>query len=132
MAPACGALSSGVRRHMNRLAKSDSRERWRQTRDLWNEFDPIGVMAMADWPRDEYESYLGPTLRLLESNASIEELQRYLKQVTLEHMGLNESPQFEMSRRLFAKRLRDWFNESWSGTHVEVPSNNSLERSRDR
>ena len=103
---------------MQRLDKSDSRERWRQVRDLWNEFDPIGVMGMEDWPRDEYESYLGQTLRLLEQNAPPEEIQKYLAFVTLEHMGLNETPQFEMSRRDFAKRLRDWYAEKWPDTHV--------------
>jgi hypothetical protein len=103
---------------MQRLAKPDSRERWRQVRDLWNEFDPIGVMGMEDWPRDEYESYLGQTLRLLEQDAPLEEIQKYLAFVTLEHMGLNETLQFEMSRRAFAKRLRDWYAEKWPGTHV--------------
>jgi hypothetical protein len=103
---------------MQRLDKSDSRERWRQVRDLWNEFDPIGVMGMEDWPRDEYESYLGQTLRLLEQGASLEEIQKYLAFVSLEHMGLNETPQFEMSRRNFAKRLRDSYAEKWQGTHV--------------
>jgi len=57
-----------------RLSKDQSRQRWRQMRELWNEFDPIGIMGMADWPRDEYESYLGQTLRLLESRASVDEL----------------------------------------------------------
>jgi hypothetical protein len=103
---------------MQRLDKSDSRERWRQIRDLWNEFDPIGVMGMEGWPRDEYESYLGQTLRLLEQNAPPEEIQKYLAFVTLEHMGLNETPPFEMSRQNFAKRLREWYAEKWSGTHV--------------
>lgn len=103
---------------MQRLDKFDSRERWRQVRDMWNEFDPIGVMGMGDWSRDEYESYLGQTLRLLEQGASLEEIQKYLAFVTLEHMGLNETPQFEMSRRNFAKQLRDWYAEKWPGTHV--------------
>jgi hypothetical protein len=103
---------------MQRLAKADSRERWRQVRDLWNEFDPIGVMSMSDWPRDEYEAYLGPTLRFLEARAPIEDLQKYLAEVTLEHMGLSETPQFEMARRQFAKRLREWYQASWPDTHV--------------
>ncbi len=103
---------------MQRLDKSDSRERWRQIRDLWIEFDPIGVMGLEDWPRDEYDSYLGPTLRLLEQGASLEEIQKYLAFVTLEYMGLNETSQAEKSRRAFAIRLRDWYTEKWPGTHV--------------
>ena len=116
--PACAPLNSTVRRRMERLDKSDSRERWRQVRDLWNEFDRIGVMGMEDWPRDEYESYLGQTLRLSEQDAPPEEIQEYLAFVTPEHMGLSETPQFAMSRRNFAERLRDWYAEKWPGTHV--------------
>lgn len=101
-----------------RLDKPQSRERWRQVRELWLEFDPIGVMGMSDWPRDEYDSYLGPTLRLLEHSASIDDLQNYLAQVTLEHMGMSDSPHFEMSRRNFAKRLKDWYEAQWRGSHV--------------
>lgn len=100
-----------------RLEKSESRERWRQARDLWLGFDPIGVMHLPDWPRDEYDAYLGPTLRLLEQRVSIDELQKYLAQVTLEHMGMSDSPQFEMERRSFAKRLKEWYESRWPGTH---------------
>ena len=103
---------------MRRLAKPDSRERWRQARDLWNEFDPIGVMGQADWPRDEYESYLGQSLRLLEQDASLEDIAKYLAFVTLEHMGLSDTPQFEASRRTFAKRLRDWYAEKRPDTYA--------------
>ena len=35
-----------------RLDKAESRKRWAELRDLWNEFDPIGVMDFPDWPRD--------------------------------------------------------------------------------
>jgi len=111
-------LNASVRRHLMRLTKDQSRERWRQVRDLWIEFDPIGVMQMADWPRDEYDSYIGPTLRLLESNASSDELQKYLAMVTLEHMGLSDSPQRELARRSFAKRIREWFTTQWLNSVV--------------
>jgi hypothetical protein len=43
--------------------KIQSRERWSQIRALWREFDPIGVSQFPDSPRDEYDFYLGPTLR---------------------------------------------------------------------
>lgn len=103
---------------MQRLDRSESRERWRQVRDLWNEFDPIGVMGMKDWPQDEYEAYLGQTLRLLEQGASLEKIEQFLTMVTLEHMGLSETPQFQVSRRAFAMSLRDWYTEHWPETHV--------------
>jgi hypothetical protein len=98
------------------LSKTDSRERWRQIRALWNEWDPIGVTGgRVD---DEYDGYLGPTLRLLESRASVEELQRYLAQVTLERMGLSESADAQASRLHFASRLLDWYESSWPGSQV--------------
>ena len=49
------------------LTKEQSRARWAEVRALWCDWDPIGVMpsAESDWPLDEYDAYLGQTLRLL-------------------------------------------------------------------
>ncbi|HEU4601211.1 MAG TPA: hypothetical protein VFS24_04545 [Steroidobacteraceae bacterium] len=101
-----------------RLSKEQSRERWAQVRSLWFEWDPIGVMSLANWPRDEYDAYLGPTLRLLESNASEEELIRYLTEIELGHMGLSESEQASSNRSAFAKRLREWYDAQWPQSSV--------------
>ena len=46
---------------MERLDKEASRQRWRELRDKWIKYDPIGVMDSFDWPRDEYDAYVGPT-----------------------------------------------------------------------
>ena len=75
-----------------RLSKPDSRKRLREIRELWCQWDPIGIMTMSDWPRDEYDSYLGPTLRLLESGASLQKIIEYLMTVELDRMGLSETP----------------------------------------
>jgi hypothetical protein len=49
-----------------RLSKEEFRARWRELRTLWNEYDPIGVVAPTDINTgDEYESYIGPVLRCL-------------------------------------------------------------------
>jgi hypothetical protein len=101
-----------------RLSKEDSRKRWQEIRDLWCRFDPIGVMPMPDWPRDEYDAYLGPTLRLLESGAPQPKIEAYLAQVTLEHMGLNETPAAKLARINFAAELRAWYADRWPGTVV--------------
>jgi hypothetical protein len=101
-----------------RLTKERSRKRWAAVRDLWCKWDPIGVMSMSDWPRDEYDSYLGPTLRLLESGASQQEIARYLAEVTLEHMGLSETPAAKRSRLTFAAELREWYATNWAGSYV--------------
>ena len=74
---------------------------------------PIGVVG-GDGPDDEYDAYLAPTLRLLERDASVEEIVAYLKWVTIEHMGLPETS----SAQDFAQRLREWFKSKWEGTRV--------------
>jgi len=101
-----------------RLNKSESRKRWSEIRSLWCEWDPIGVMSMPDWPRDEYDSYLGPTLRLLEKDASVQEVMQYLAWAELEHMGLSESPQAHTRRQAFATQLKEWYEKDWADSHV--------------
>ena len=34
-------------------------------RILWEDWDPIGVMSDPEWPRDEYDSYIGDIYRFL-------------------------------------------------------------------
>jgi hypothetical protein len=97
------------------LSKQDSRERWRQIRALWNEWDPIGV---AHSVQDEYEAYLGPTLRLLERAAPLPDLERYLSEVALERMGLTDSEQASCARVQFARQLYDWYQLNWPHSHV--------------
>ena len=101
-----------------RLTKEQSRSRWAAVRELWCSWDPIGVMGLKDWPRDEYDAYLGPTLRLLEGGASLEEIVRYLAEVELGRMGLSETPDAQKSRVAFAGRLLDWYAKEWPATTV--------------
>jgi hypothetical protein len=102
------------------LDKSKSRERWSQMRRLWNEWDPIGVIPAEGGPQDEYEMYLGQTLRLLEGHTALGELERYLAYVTLDRMGLPETPTGKVSRHHFAKRLQEWYTANWPGTSVHA------------
>ena len=54
---------------------------------LWIEFDPIGVYGPgSDWPDDEYNSYLGLTLELLEHNASFEQIKNEIHSIVHDHM----------------------------------------------
>jgi hypothetical protein len=101
-----------------RLTKEQSRARWAEIRELWCKWDPIGVMSMPDWPRDEYDSYLGPTLRLLENGVSLQEIATYLAVVTLEHMGLKETAAANSSRLAFAVELREWYKKNWAESYV--------------
>lgn len=100
---------------MARLSKEQSRQRWAELRDLWNGFDPIGVMHDPQWPRDEYENYVGRTMRLLEQDAGAEEIMACLEWAVCERMGLDLDCQVATA---FAHRLRDWFRDKWAGTRV--------------
>ena len=75
-------------------------------------------MAIPDWTRDEYDSYLGPTLRLLENGASQQEIAEYLATVELGRMGLSETPKARLRRNNFAAELRSWYEGKWQGTSV--------------
>lgn len=55
---------------------------------LISEWDPIGVMNDPDWPRDEYDAYVGQVYRLLEQGDSAESIARYLCFVEETRMGL--------------------------------------------
>jgi hypothetical protein len=100
------------------LDKDQSGRRWCELRDLWNSWDPIGVEPQSGGPSDEYENYLGPSLRLLESSDSDQELQDYLEYVVGEYMGLGVNGVEYVRGSGFAKTLRSWFEAKWAGTHV--------------
>ena len=52
------------------------------------DWDPIGVMDDPDWPRDEYDAYLGELYRFLECGESAEFIARHLCFVEEAKMGL--------------------------------------------
>jgi hypothetical protein len=102
---------SGARK----LSKEESRQRFRELRDLWNEYDPIGCMTV-NGPFDEYEEYVGSTMRLLERGASEVEIAAYIKGEVTGHMGMTWSEHHEQVTAPFAIRCRDWFEKKWHGT----------------
>ena len=85
-----------------------------QLRALWCEWDPIGVLDDPDWPRDEYDDYLKPTLRLLETGAGVGAVAQYLNSVVGESLALGETGVMSTRPILFASRLRDWYDENWA------------------
>jgi hypothetical protein len=102
------------------LAKEQSRQRIKEIRALWHEWDPIGVYTDSedDWPLDEYDNYLGPCLRLLEQQAPTEDLAKYLSHIVGEHMGLGEAGLDYSQPAEFARKLQAWYTTAWPGTHV--------------
>ena len=64
---------------------------------------------MPDWHRDEYESYVGPTLRLLEHDARMDELAAYFAHVAGGYMELSQFP----DPLAFAQRFQKWYSDHW-------------------
>lgn len=101
-----------------RLSKDQSRQRWKEIRDLWNGWNPIGVSPSTGGPQDEYDSYLGQTLRLLEDCASTEEITGYLSSIVGEHMGLGQKGIEYSKPAAFSLKLQQWFAHGWKGSYV--------------
>lgn len=85
-----------------------------QLRALWCEWDPIGVLDDPDWPRDEYDDYLQPTLQLLESGANTGVIAQYLNEIVGESLALGETGVMSAQPIIFAVKLRDWYDANWS------------------
>jgi len=59
---------------------------------LVREWDPIGVMSEPDWPRDEYDSYIGGLYRLLAGGESAEAIAQHLCAIEELAMDLGRVP----------------------------------------
>lgn len=67
-------------------------------------------MGNSDWPRDEYDCLVGPLLTLLASEASKEEIARYLRKEIDEHFGLSPD---NYDFTAVAERVGKWFDRGW-------------------
>lgn len=81
-------------------------QRVRDVRALWNKWDPIGVSGLCN--EDEYDSYIGNTLQLLEQKAAVGEIEKYLCFVAYELMGLELRDFKNGTPKEFALSLRLW------------------------
>ena len=93
-----------------RLSKEKRCQQLKEIHQLWCSWDPIGVTIDPDWPQDEYDGYLEPTLHLLESGASEKQLTDYLASVVGEHMGLGLQGIEHSKPAIFSKKLCTWYN----------------------
>jgi hypothetical protein len=76
---------------------------------LFDEWDPIGLKAVADAPRDEYDHYAGQLVRRLQAGATPEEIAAVMDGYRSD-MGLEpstEPPPLELARR-----IREWYGRS--------------------
>lgn len=92
------------------LTKRELRQRWSQLRELLCEWDPIGIMANPDAPRDEYDCLLGPLLTRLQSSAPESDIATYLRHEITTHFGLS-SEHYDF--QAVAKRVQAWYDHSW-------------------
>jgi hypothetical protein len=67
-------------------------------------WDPIGVMDDPEWPRDEYDSYIGEIYRYLARGESAEFIARHLCFIEDTAMGLGRLP--EAARLPVAQKLK--------------------------
>src|SRR5579863_7923157 len=85
---------------------------WNELKDLWNEFDPIGVFQMdIDWPMDdEYYSYILPTYPLLAQNADFNEIYTYMERIVKKHMGMETLSNQHITN--FVHKLQNWYRQT--------------------
>lgn len=73
------------------------------------DWDPIGVMGDPEWPRDEYDSYIGEVYAMLVRGESAEFIARHLCFIEHRLMGLNTLPdanRLDVAAKLKAIDLR--------------------------
>lgn len=74
---------------MNRRVSKASWDRiFLHARKLWNQFDPIGVVTLAEVD-DEYEHYAGEVALLATKFAAEDEFQASVKNAVYQRMGLS-------------------------------------------
>ena len=71
---------------------------------LVEDWDPIGVMDDPEWPRDEYDAYIGEVHGFLERGESVEFIARHLCFIEDKMMGLGAPP--ESARLSVARKLK--------------------------
>jgi len=86
------------------LLKDKAQSYMSDLRNLWNQFDPIEVSQDVT---DEYDSYIAPVYRLLEKNATVEELENYIQETVTKTLGLSVSNNQEIKNFVIA--LQDWY-----------------------
>lgn len=76
-----------------------------ECRQLWNEFDPIGLYAgwKDEWAKHEYDRYARHSLELVTANAGHAAISRHVRSVVETSLGLKGFPSDDMDA--FARRL---------------------------
>jgi hypothetical protein len=89
----CVPVTSNVRQHDMPSRKDRAQELTDAIRHVFvTDWDPIGVMDDPDWPRDEYDSYIGQVHAMLARDESVESIARHLCFIEEKLMGLGALP----------------------------------------
>ena len=74
---------------------------------LLNEWDPIGVLPFKGGPKDEYECFILPILKVLKDNKNEAKIRGVLMKHIEEHCGLKYYPSEKVDR--FVAQVLDWW-----------------------
>jgi hypothetical protein len=95
------------------MPKEESREVRRAIRRVFVEvWDPIRVMDDPEWPRDEYDGYIGPVFELLVTGGTDQQIIDYLLWA-IDRMGM-DGGRASLQTVVSALRSIGWTNKSES------------------
>jgi hypothetical protein len=80
-----------------------------QCRQLWNEFDPIGVMEADIF--DEYESYIPQTVKLVLEGADANKITTHIEHCVYVDIGMSKHSSMQAEIQNFVKKLCDLSNK---------------------
>lgn len=93
----------------NKISKESAT--YKELKNLWDQFDPIGVYIKedSDCPDDEYESYILPTFELLKQKADFNKLYNYIHFIVTTHMGMDQINDKYIIK--FVYKLQKWYEK---------------------
>ena len=83
----------------------------KELRQLWNDYDPIGVYQGGinpEWP-DEYDSYHGIIIKHLNEGSKQEWIVKDVKHVVTVNIGMTWNTHLEKSTNEFVSKVLAWF-----------------------
>jgi len=87
------------------MEKLDKHKLLASCRNLWNEFDPIGVRSLDPEIVDEYDFYLSHTADLVKEGADRDKLTAYVENCVHVNMGLRKTTIGDNATAEFVQKL---------------------------
>lgn len=88
-------------------------QQFEELRQLWNDFDPIGVYQNTQNPErpDEYDSYHNSIIKHLNNGSGHEWIVKSVKRNLTVNMGLSWNSQLEKDTNEFVSKALAWFKK---------------------